>query len=116
ADALRKTLIGFNPTESEFREIYQRQKAIDAAFAYQDLSDPTVRASKAAAEKQMEDELFSALGQGRMADYQTVKNPDYRDVFVFSERFDLPDNVSQSLVMMRSVAEQQREQLLASTD
>lgn len=62
----------------------------------------------------MEDELFSALGQGRMADYQTVKSPDYREVFVFSERYDLPDTVSQSLVAMRTVAEQQREQLLAN--
>lgn len=114
ADTLRKNLIGFNPTEAEFREIYQRQKAIDAAFAYQDLNDPSVRASKAAAEKQMEDELFTTLGQSRMADYQTVKNPDYREVFVFSERYDLPDTVSQSLVAMRTVAEQQREQLLAN--
>ncbi len=116
ADALRKNLVGFNPSESEFREIYQRQKAIDAAFAYQDLSDPTVRAAKAAAEKQMEDQLFSALGQGRMADYQTVKNPDYREVFAFSERFDLPNTVSQSLVEMRTVAEQQRGQLLADNN
>lgn len=116
ADALRKNLIGFNPTEAEFREIYQRQKAIDAAFAYQDLSDPSVRTAKAAAEKQMEDEMYSTLGQSRMADYQTVKNPDYREVFVFSERFDLPDAVSQSLVATRSVAEQQREQLLANAN
>ncbi len=112
ADALRKNLIGFNPSEAEFREIYQRQKALDAAYAFQDLSDPTVRAAKDAAEQQMENELFSALGQSRMADYQKVKNADYREMFVFSDRFDLPDSVSQSLVEMRSVAEQQRGQLL----
>src|SRR4051812_42256785 len=64
----------------------------------------------------MEDELFSALGQSRMVDFQTVKNPDYRDVFLFSERFDLPDTVSQSLVAMRTVAQQQREQLLANAN
>jgi hypothetical protein len=116
ADALRKNLIGFNPSEAEFREIYQRQKAIDATFANQDLNDPTVRAAKDAAQKQMEDELFSALGQSRMVDFQTVKNPDYRDVFLFSERFDLPDTVSQSLVAMRTVAQQQREQLLANAN
>lgn len=114
ADALRKNLIGFNPSEAEFREIYQRQKAIDATFAYQDLSDPAVRAAKDAAQKQMEDELFSALGQSRIIDYQTVKNPDFREVFLFSERFDLPETVSQSLVAMRTVAQQQRDQLLAS--
>ncbi|MGZ5568577.1 MAG: hypothetical protein ACXWKG_16325, partial [Limisphaerales bacterium] len=113
ADALRKNLVGFNPSEAEFREIYQRQKALDAAYAFQDLSDPTVRASKNAAEQQMENELYSALGPSRMADYQKVKNADYREVFVFSDRFDLPDTVSQSLVEMRSVAEQQRQQLLA---
>jgi hypothetical protein len=36
ADALRKNLVGFNPSETEFREIYERQKAIDTGFAYQD--------------------------------------------------------------------------------
>jgi hypothetical protein len=113
ADTLRKNLIGFNPSEVEFREIYQRQKAIDSAFAFQDLSDPAVRAAKDAAQKHMEDELFSALGQSRLGDYEKVKNPEYRDTFVFSDRFDLPQTVSQSLVEMRSVAEQQREQLLA---
>jgi hypothetical protein len=116
ADALRKNLIGFNPSEKEFREIYQRQTAIDAAFAYQDLSDPTVRAARDAAEKQMEDELSSALGQSRMADYQRVKNPDYRDAVVFGDRYDLSDNVSQTLAEMRSIAEQQRQQLLANTE
>jgi hypothetical protein len=114
ADGLRKNLIGFNPTETEFREIYQRRKAIDAAYAYQDSSDPTVRASKQAAEQQMENELYSVLGQSRMADYEKAKSPDYREVFVFSDRFDLPDNVSQSLVEMKSMAEQQRQQLLAT--
>lgn len=114
ADALRKNLVGFNPSEAEFREIYQRQKAIDAAFAYQDLSDPSVRAEKEAAERRMEDELHSAFGQYRMADYQAVKNPEYRDVIAFSERFDLPDSVAQNLVQMRSIAQQQRDQLLAN--
>jgi hypothetical protein len=113
ADALRKNLIGFNPSETEFREIYQRQKAIDSAFAYQDLSNPVVRAAKDAADQQMEAELYSVLGQSRMADFEKVKNPDYRETFVFSDRFDLPDNVSQSLVEMRSTAEQQRQLLLS---
>jgi len=113
ADALRKNLIGFNPSETEFREIYQRQKAIDSSFAYQDLINPVVRAAKDAAEQQMEAELYSVLGQSRMSDFEKVKNPDYRETFVFSDRFDLPDNVSQSLVEMRSTAEQQRHQLLS---
>lgn len=113
AESLRKNLIGFNPSETEFREIYQRQKVIDSAFAYQDLSDPAVRAAKDAAEQQMEAELSSILGQQRVADYQRVKNPDYREAVVFSDRFDLPESVSQSLVEMRSIAEQQRQQLLA---
>jgi hypothetical protein len=114
ADALRKNLIGFNPSESEFREIYQRQKAIDAAYAYQDLSDPAVRAARDASEQQMETELASILGPQRMADYQKVKNPDYRETVVFGDRFDLPESVSQSLVDMRATAEQERQQLLAN--
>lgn len=113
ADTLRKDLVGFNPTETEFRQIYQLQKAIDDQFAYQDLSDPAVRAAKDAAEQQMETQLSSVLGQQRMADYDKVKNPEYRDAVVFGDRFDLPDSVSQSLVDMRSIAEQERQQLLA---
>jgi hypothetical protein len=34
ADRLRKELIGFNPTEDEFRELFRKQKAIDSAYEF----------------------------------------------------------------------------------
>jgi hypothetical protein len=116
ADHLRSELIGFNPTEDEFRNLFQRQQAIDSAYAYEDMSDPTVRDAKAAEEQKMMDDVKSQLSPDRAAALDRSKDPDYRGLSILSERFDLPAETSQTIVDMRQTAEDEKQQLLANKD
>jgi hypothetical protein len=116
ADHLRQELIGFNPTEAEFRNLFQRQQAIDAAYAYEDMSDPNVRAAKAAEEQNMMNDVKAQLGPDRAAALDRTKNPDYQSLSVLAEQFDLPAETSQTIVDMRQAAEDQKQQLLANKD
>jgi len=116
ADHLRKELIGFNPSETEFRDLFRRQQAIDAAYAYEDMSDAAVRAAKAADEQSMMSEVKAQLGPERAAALDKAKDPDYQSASLLTERFDLPAETSQTIVDMRQAAEDQKQQLLANKD
>ncbi len=59
ADRLRRELVGFNPSEEEFKELFRTEKAIDEAYTYQDARDPAAQEAKAADEKAAMD-LFKA--------------------------------------------------------
>ncbi len=112
ADRLRSQLVGFHPTEEEFREIFKRQTALDAKYQYLDTQDEAVRTAQDADQQQMEQELKATLGDGRMAEYQQSKDADYRSLTTFAEQFDLPASTSQSLQEMRQIAEGERQKLL----
>lgn len=116
ADHLRKELIGFNPSETEFRDLFRRQQVIDSTYAYADLSDPTVRAAKATDEQKMMSEVKTQLTPDRAAALDRSKDPDYQSVSLLTERFDLPAETSQTIVDMRQVAEDEKQQLLANKD
>jgi hypothetical protein len=116
ADRLRKQLIGFNPTEDEFREMFRRQKAIDSTYQYEDTNDDTVRTARADGEKAMMTAMKEQLTPDRVAQLDRSQNPDYQNLCVLSERFDLPDGTSQTLLDMRQAAEAQRRELLSNKD
>jgi len=114
ADHLRKELIGFNPTEDEFRDLFKRQQAIDSAYAYEDLSDPAVREAKAADEQKMMSEVKGQLAPDRASALDRAKDPEYQNLSVLAERFDLPAETSQAIVDMRQAAEDEKKELLAN--
>jgi hypothetical protein len=114
ADHLRKELIGFNPTEEEFRTLFRRQQAIDATYAYLDMSDPAIRASKASDEQVMMNEVKTQLGPDRATALDRAKDPDYQSMSVLAERFDLPSGVPQTMADIRQTAEDEKQQLIAN--
>jgi hypothetical protein len=116
ADHLRSELIGFNPTEDEFREFFRRQQAIDSAYAYEDMNDPNVRAAKATEEENMMSDIKGQLTPDRAAALDRSKDPDYQSLTVLSERFELPDDTSQAILDMRQTAEDEKRQLIGNTD
>jgi hypothetical protein len=116
ADHLRQQLVGFNPTETEFRDLFQRQQAIDSAYAYEDLSDPAVRDAKAADEQKMMDDIKNDIGPDRAAALDKTKDPDYRNLTTLSEQYDLPPETSQTIQDMRQAAEDEKKKVLADTD
>jgi hypothetical protein len=116
ADRLRKELIGFNPTEDEFREMFRRQKAIDSAYEFEDPNDDSVRAARSADEQAMMAEFKAQLPPDRAAQLDRSRDPDYQNLCVLSERFDLPDGTSEALLDMRQTAEDQKRALLSNKD
>lgn len=113
ADRLRQQLIGFNPSEGEFRSLFERQQAIDSAYEYEDTSDPSVENAKATEEQAMVDDFKKTLSSDRAAQFDLSQNPDYQNLCVLSERYDLPEGASQAILDMRQAAEAQKQQLLA---
>jgi hypothetical protein len=112
ADRMRRELIGFNPTEAEFREIFSREQALDAAYAYEDTNDESVRAARATDEQKMREAIEAALGPDRAAQFEQAQNPDFQSLTLLAERFDLPPEISQTVLQMRQLAEESRRQLL----
>ena len=116
ADRLRNELTGFNPTEKEFREIYERQQAIDAKYEYADSENPAVSAAKAADQASMEAELKTLLGNSRMEQFAQSKDADYRSIWTFAEEYDLPRQVAEDVVEMRTAVLSERQALLNNPD
>jgi hypothetical protein len=116
ADRMRQELVGFNPSEAEFQKIFEREQALDAAYAYQDTNDETVLAAKTADEQKMRAAIEAELGPERAAQFEQAGNPDYQNLTLLAERFDLTPDVSQSVLDMRRLAEDARNQLLSNPD
>jgi len=116
ADQLRQQLIGFNPTEQEFRDLYRRQKAIDDAYEFEDTNDLAVAASRAADEAQIMKDFKSNLTGDRAAQLDRSQDPDYQSLCDLSQRFDLPAGTSDTLAGMRQAAEEEKQKLLSNPD
>ncbi|HWD21071.1 MAG TPA: hypothetical protein VHB20_17520 [Verrucomicrobiae bacterium] len=116
ADRLRSELVGFNPTEDEFKDLFRRRQAIEAAYALQDPHDPATQAARAADEQAALDAFKGTLTPDRAAQLAQAQDPDYRSLCALSERFDLPADTSTVLVEMRHAAESEKQVLLANRD
>jgi hypothetical protein len=116
ADRLRQQLIGFNPTQEEFLDLYQRQKDIDDAYEFEDTNDATVVAAKAADEAEALKAFKANLASDRVAQFDRSQDPDYQNLCVLSQRYDLPADTAGTLVDMRQVAAEERQKLLSNKD
>jgi hypothetical protein len=116
ADRLRQQWIGFNPTEQEFRDLYQRQKAIDDAYEFEDTNDTTVIAAKASDEAEMMKAFKANLVGDRVAQLDRSQDPDYQNLCLLSQRYELPADASDALLDMRLAAEEARHKLLSNNN
>ena len=80
------------------------------------MSDETVRAAKADDERQLRADIEADLGPDRAAQLEQAQNPDFQNLTLLAERFDLPPGVSQTVLQMRQLAEDARRQLLSNQD
>ncbi len=115
ADRLRDELMGFNPSEAEFRQIFEMEKAVEEKFAFVDSSDEKILREKAVAQKEIRDELKRQWGDARYADYERAQNPDFRSASVFVEVYELPISTAQTIFEIKQIAEAERRNLLSNT-
>lgn len=109
---MRENLVGFQPSEEEFRQIFQLQKTFDDQFGFtRGGTDEAVREQRKAAQQQLETQLRAALGDERFHDYQLTQDPLYRDAYAAVQRYDLPKQAAETVYQVRIAAEQERDRI-----
>ncbi|MBI3878617.1 MAG: hypothetical protein HY301_00935 [Verrucomicrobia bacterium] len=109
AERLRGELVGFNPTEDEFRAIHDAWREHEARFAF---SADT--AARDADRQRVEQEIKNKLGN-RADDYARAQNRDFREIVLFSQQNELPPAMAKSLNDMREAALSVRDTLLSDS-
>jgi len=91
ANLLRYQLTAFDPTEQEFRTLYQIQSDFSDRLGpmYGPPTQDEMRA-RAEAQKQLNDQILATLGPERGADYQRAIDNNYRQTSQLVARLDLP--------------------------
>lgn len=116
AHNLRSQMAGFQPTETEFREIFRLQKAFDDRFSpLPETADAAAQDQRARAEFQAQEaldrEIARVLGPERFLEYQRAQEPDYRGLVQLAERFNLSRDVANHVFEMKTAAERQKAQI-----
>jgi hypothetical protein len=114
ADKLRADLIGFNPSEAEFRRIFELENSVAEKFEFADTNDESVAREKAIEEAAVQSQLKQEWGDARYAEYQQAQNPDYRDAHVFAQVYELPPSTAQSIFDIQQIAQNERRNLLTN--
>jgi RNA polymerase sigma factor (sigma-70 family) len=96
----------FNPTEEEFRTIYELEKqfGIDQSYGGGKAPDP-------AKARQFEEILKQTLGERRYADYELTKDSSYVILHEIARFHELPQEAARAVYDMNKVAEQQAKAL-----
>jgi hypothetical protein len=113
AERLRSELVGFNPTEQEFREIYRLWQAHDAKFASGLPEDNATKQAEEQDRQRIETEIKNQLDPHRVVDLERARSQDYQQLAFFAERYELPPTTVQTLSEIKQMAETARQNLLA---
>jgi hypothetical protein len=109
---MRENLTAFQPSEDEFRQIFQFQKNFDDQFAFtRDGSDEAIRDQRKQGEQQLEDQLKALLGENRYNEFQMSQDERYRDIYDFAQRYDLPRQTANAMYAARAAAEQEKKRI-----
>ena len=105
---LRLQLDGFEPSEDEFRDIFQARKQFDDQHGT--VPGTTISAAEAEerrlAEQAMNNGLRDTLGEDRYQDYMRQTDYDYKSIAKVAERQGLNDSVSAQVCQMKNEAEE----------
>jgi hypothetical protein len=107
ASQLRSELTAFNPTEEEYKTIFRLQKPFDDQ--YRNLVGPLSQEqqqARAAAQKQVQDDIKAALGDARYAEYQRGKDSSYRLTTQLVARLELPPETANQVYAVQQDIQQ----------
>ena len=110
AHAIRSHLAGVELSAEEFKAVYRLRKAFDEQF--EDGADGPERDK---AKQQLEDQLRSALGGPRFAEFQRAQDPDFQQFHRVAERYQLPTEAAVKLYDLKRNALESRLKLETNT-
>lgn len=113
AEKLRADLVGFNPTEQEFREIYRLWQAHDEKFGAILPGDDQSQKAAQADRQRIEEQVKARLAPDRVVDLERARNQDYQQMAFFAERYELPQGTVQKVFEIKQMAENAVQSLLA---
>ncbi len=113
---MRMQMRDFEPDEQEFRDIFKLKKKFDDDFGGQFgmmSQDKEEQAKRAAAQKELDGQLKSMMGDARYAEYQRGQDWAYGAMSKVAERQGLPKEAAVKVYDMKKTAEEQANKLRA---
>ncbi len=106
ATKIKSKLDLLNLTEQEYLTLYRLHKGFYEKLSFDPQLNPEKRSRDAGhgreiAEKQLEQEIKTALGPDRYADYQMVTDFDYRTIHQVTERLNLPPATAKAVYQIK---------------
>jgi len=109
---MRESLASFQPTEDEFRKVFELRKAFDDQLGQtREGGDAQAREQRQLAQQQLEEQIRTTLGEDRYRQYQLAQDDRYRELYDFGQRNNLAQETIQSVYDMRRTAETMRRQV-----
>ena len=110
---MRENLASFQPSEEEFRKVFEARKAFDDQFGFlRDGGDEALREQRRLAQQQLDEQIRATLGDQRFREYQLAQDERYRDVYDFTSRNNLSQQVAETVYETRKAAETARETVM----
>jgi len=110
ASSLRSQLAAFAPTENEFREIFRLKREFTEEYNTRggvDPEDQTSNQRRAQASQQVEEQIKTALGPERYAEYQRAQDGNYRRLVQIADQSGLPrDTAVKGYEIQRALADE----------
>lgn len=85
-----RDLVGFTPSEEQFREIFGLLKAHEDKFAFLDPDDELGAQQKQAEREQVNTQIEQLLGEPRAAEYRRATDDRFRDLVQVAEQYGAP--------------------------
>ncbi len=115
ANAVRSAFYGLEPSEQEFRAVYQARKTFEETWGNLDpaLLDPTARQQREQAQQQSEEQIRRALGDQRYTEWKRGEDPDYHQLCALATRYQLPRAKAAEVFGYKSILQEYRAQVAA---
>jgi hypothetical protein len=108
ADQLRSDLDMFEPSEEEFKEIFQlRQARADELISSNDPDDKETQQTRRKATDEINAQVKTLLGDARYAEYERSQDWSYKELARLTDRLELPKESAVAVYDMKKVAEEQ---------
>lgn len=109
---MRENLASFQPTEDEFRQIFQMRKNFDDQFGFtRDGGDQAMREKRQAGQAQLDEQIRATLGEERFREYHLAQDDRFREIYDFTSRNDLPRTTADQLLDIRTSVETARKDI-----
>jgi len=114
-DHNRTALYGFNPTEEEFRYLFNLSKPIDDKYEFYDLSNAAIRDQRQSELSALNDQIREHFGEKRYGEYDRVWSWEYKSLRTLAERFDFGPETLVSMYETGQALRQEQQRVMTDS-